>query len=68
MVEFGAKSESPSAGSLSCSHVFALSPQCERLKHAIPEGFICAVVLSTFETEKIQKGAQLNSLDMALFL
>ena len=52
MVEFGAKSESPSAGCFrSCPHVFAPSPQCERLKHAIPAGFICSVVLSMYETE-----------------
>lgn len=68
MVVFGAKSESPSAGCLSFSHVFAPSPQCERLKHAIPAGFICAVVLYMYEIEKTQKGAQLNWLDMALFL
>ena len=68
MVEFGTKSESPSAGCFSSSHVVAPSRQCERLKHAIPEGFICAVVLSMYEKEKTQKGTQLNSLDMALFL
>ena len=68
MVEFGAKSESPSAGSFHV-HMSLLRPHnVNAWNYAIPAGFICAVVLSTFETEKTQKGTQLNSLDMALFL